>query len=179
MFRDIPFYLNTHADWRGRIYTHSFYITYQGSELSSALVRFWRGEPLTEAGFRLFLAYGASLYTSTNNSKTEDERVNWINMNKDKILSLDKNFILSSDSPISFTAFCLEMIKLESDRGLKIQMPIFIDATCSGIQHISALIGDTELAKKVNLIPTIDEKGNENEKPEDFYLSLVDHSLDE
>ena len=84
LFRDIPFYLNTHADWRGRIYTHSFYITYQGSELSSALVRFWRGEPLTEAGFRLFLAYGASLYTSTNNSKTEDERVNWINMNKDK-----------------------------------------------------------------------------------------------
>nr|AVR57735.1 plasmid-derived RNA polymerase [Termitomyces sp. T132]AVR57756.1 plasmid-derived RNA polymerase [Termitomyces sp. T132] len=25
-----PFFLNVNADWRGRLYTHSFFITYQG-----------------------------------------------------------------------------------------------------------------------------------------------------
>ena len=170
LFRNVPFYLNTHADWRGRIYTHSFYLTYQGSELSSALLRFWKGESLTDIGLKIFLAYGASLYSSSNNIKSEEKRIEWITENKINILSLNKEFILASDSPISFTAFCLEMIKLEKNRKVEINMPVFIDATCSGIQHISALIGDRELASKVNLIlnPT------KSEKPEDLYLSLVD-----
>jgi len=32
-YKDIPFYLNTYADWRGRIYTNSFYLSYQGSDI--------------------------------------------------------------------------------------------------------------------------------------------------
>lgn len=39
-FSKVPFYLNVHADWRGRIYTQSFFITYQGGDLSSALLNF-------------------------------------------------------------------------------------------------------------------------------------------
>lgn len=46
----LPFYLTTNADWRSRIYTQSFYITYQGGDLTTALLKFWVGEPLTESG---------------------------------------------------------------------------------------------------------------------------------
>lgn len=42
-FKNIPFYLNVHADWRGRIYTQSFFISYQGGDLSSSLLNFWEG----------------------------------------------------------------------------------------------------------------------------------------
>jgi len=34
LYKDGYFYLNTHADWRGRIYTQSFYLSYQGGDLS-------------------------------------------------------------------------------------------------------------------------------------------------
>ena len=169
LFKNIPFYLNTHADWRGRIYTHCFYITYQGSELSSALLEFWRGERLTDEGLKIFYAYGASLFSNENNNKVEETRVLWVERNKDNILNMEPEFIQKAESPISFAAFCLEVKNLEKNRDHKIKMPVFIDATCSGIQHISALIGDVELAKKVNLI-----HDSNNEKPEDFYLSLVE-----
>jgi DNA-directed RNA polymerase len=39
-FKNVPFYLNVNADWRGRIYTQSFFLTYQGGDLSSALINF-------------------------------------------------------------------------------------------------------------------------------------------
>jgi len=43
-FYNIPFYLNAFADWRGRIYTHSYYLSYQGSDLSLALIYFDEGQ---------------------------------------------------------------------------------------------------------------------------------------
>lgn len=49
-FLNIPFYLNTFADWRGRIYTHSYYLSYQSSDLSLALLQFDEGQIITEKG---------------------------------------------------------------------------------------------------------------------------------
>jgi DNA-directed RNA polymerase len=40
LFSRVPFYLNVNADWRGRVYTQSFFISYQGGDLSSALLNF-------------------------------------------------------------------------------------------------------------------------------------------
>ena len=31
-YKDMTLYLPVHSDWRGRIYTYSFYISYQGNE---------------------------------------------------------------------------------------------------------------------------------------------------
>jgi hypothetical protein len=38
-FINTPFYINTFADWRGRIYTNSFFISYQGSNLAKNLAK--------------------------------------------------------------------------------------------------------------------------------------------
>lgn len=171
LFKNIPFYLNTHADWRGRLYTHCFYISYQGSEISSAILEFWKGEPLTDTGLNIFYAYGASIYSNVNNKNNEKYRINWVKNNKSNILNMNSDFIRSAESPVSFAAFCLEMRRLEENRNVEIKMPVFIDATCSGIQHIAAIIGDTELATKVNLIPKIVQN---NDKPDDIYQSLVE-----
>jgi len=43
VFKSTPFFLPVHSDWRGRIYTQSFFIDYQGSELSTALLQFYDG----------------------------------------------------------------------------------------------------------------------------------------
>ena len=92
-------------------------------------------------------------------------------MNKNKILKMEPEFIKTADSPILFSAFCLEIKKLEEEPTRIIYFPVFIDATCSGIQHLSAMVADSELASLVNLT---DSRNKIIDKPEDFYLELVE-----
>lgn len=33
-----------------------------------------------------------------------------------------------------------------------VRLPVYLDATCSGLQHISAIIKDLTLARNVNLV---------------------------
>lgn len=169
LFKDITFYLHTHADWRGRIYTHCFYLSYQGSDLATALIQFEDGFTLTNNGLDIFLAYGATLYDSNLNKKSIQERIDWIKMNKIELLNMNKEFIVKAKSPFLFTAFCLEIQKLEKNPNSKIYSPVFIDATCSGVQHLSAMIGDSDLGKLVNLTAS-----NRYDRPADFYQELVE-----
>ena len=47
-------------------------------------------------------------------------------------------------------------------------LPIFLDATCSGVQHFAAMLLDKNLAELVNLISTKDK-----DQINDFYSTLV------
>lgn len=46
------------------------------------------------------------------------------------------------------------MRELHKDPNAIISTPVFLDATCSGIQHFAALLQDQELATQVNLTPS-------------------------
>lgn len=43
---NIPFYLNHICDWRGWVYTQSFFISYQGDDFSNSLINFYEGEKI-------------------------------------------------------------------------------------------------------------------------------------
>jgi DNA-directed RNA polymerase len=60
------------------------------------------------------------------------------------------------------------MRKLNENRLTKIYTPIFLDAKCSGIQHLAALIKDLELGSRVNLIPQ-----SETDEVGDIYSYIV------
>lgn len=150
--RNTPFYLTIHADWRGRLYTESFYLSYQGSDLSNSLINFWSGESLTEMGKYYFYVYGSNCHDYEGLSKKSlIDRFSWIKENYDKIIKLDREFILKAKNIFSFTSFCLNMRELDRDPKWIIKTPIFLDATCSGIQHLAALLKDVELGAMVNL----------------------------
>jgi len=169
-FSNIPFYLNVHADWRGRIYTQSFFITYQGGDLSSALLNFWDGSPLTKLGWLNLYIHGANNHNESNISKESFEnRIKWVKKNYDKIINLDTSLILSAEKPFIFLAFCLNMKELHINPFANIYTPVFLDATCSGIQHLSALLLDLELGISVNLSPYNQEDG-----PNDIYSDLIE-----
>ena len=68
-----------------------------------------------------------------------------------KILSLDPDFILKAEEKFKFTALSLLLIELEKDPAYIVKIPIFFDATCSGIQHLAGLMRDEELSREVNL----------------------------
>lgn len=167
IYKNIPFYLNVHADWRGRVYTHSFYISYQGSDLSLAILEFWKGEKLNYLGKRYFYVYGANLYGACS-KESNDNKEKWIENNISNILKLDSNFILKAKSPFLFAAYCLEMKKFVNDPDVIIKMPLLLDATCSGIQHLSAMTADLDLGSHVNLI-----YNKYSDKVQDIYQDLM------
>ena len=170
VYSNTPFYLNTHADWRGRIYTQSHYLSYQGSDLANALLQFNKGQVLNETGKYYLYIYGANLYDENNLSKSSySDRINWINLNKQRILNMDPDFILKSKSVFLFASFCLVMKQLENNPKVKIKLPVFLDATCSGIQHVAALIKDFELGQRVNLIAQKD-----TDPVKDIYSEIMD-----
>jgi len=169
-FSNIPFYLSTHSDFRGRIYTQSFFLSYQSGDLSTALLRLWEGDKLSESGLRYLYIYGANVYNEENlNKKSYDERVEWVKNNYEKILKMEPTFISKAESRVIFAAFCLTMREIEKNPDALVYLPIFLDATCSGIQHFSALLKDFELGQHVNL-----KKQTDQDKVEDIYSEMID-----
>jgi len=90
-----------------------------------------------------------------------------LNKNENKLNELIKDL----SEPFQFISIGLAKIDyLEKERlGLKtiINNPILFDASCSGIQHISALTLDTNLAKYTNVISY--DGSPKTQLPEDFY----------
>lgn len=180
-YRDQTFYFNTFIDWRGRIYTHAFYLDYQGSELSLALIHMALGKQLSPKGKFYLMVYGANCYNYGGNLKKQslEDRVKWISDNEESVLSLNPSFIKKAENPILFTAFALEYIKHHKNSSAKIYLPIFLDSTCSGIQHLAAMLGDRKLAADVNLIPNV-SKVNGETPVKDVYsnaLKKLNHKL--
>lgn len=168
-YKNIYFYLNTNTDWRGRIYTQSFYLSYQSGDLSTALLNFWEGEPISEEGLVYLYIYGANCHNENGISKSSfNDRIKWVKNNYDKIINLDKDLILSAELPFVFTAFCLNMKEIHNNPKAIIKTPVFLDATCSGIQHLSALMHDLELGVNTNLLASTNDQ-----KPEDIYSLLL------
>lgn len=164
-YSEFDFFLNIHADWRGRLYTNSFWISYQANDLSNALTNLSVGEVLTEKGRDYLYIYGANLYIYGANlynefntaKKPYKARIEWVEDNMEKILRMDSHFINDAEEKFAFASFCLVMRDLNKNPNCLVHLPVFLDATCSGIQHLAGLIQDYELGSRVNLIPQNDE----------------------
>jgi len=63
------------------------------------------------------------------------------------------NLLKKAESKFLFAAFCLTLKNFHDDPNYKVNLPVFLDATGSGIKHLATLLLDKELAKKVNLTP--------------------------
>jgi DNA-directed RNA polymerase, mitochondrial len=159
-YSDISFFLPLHCDWRGRIYTKSFFIDYQGDDLSLSLIEFNEGIILSKSGLESLYIYGANNYNESNISKdTYPNRIKWVLNNMDKILKMDSEFILKAENKFVFSAFCLVIRELKKNPNYLVKLPVWLDATCSGIQHLAAIMRDFQLASEVNLIPQKDDEG--------------------
>jgi len=101
------------------------------------------------------------------NKDKHKNRTAWLFSKLYNIYNMDFNFIKKAESILSFISFCLVMKQLKKDPFYEVSLPIYIDATCSGIQHIAAMIKDLDLAK--NLIPQL-----QKDKVSDIYTSILD-----
>lgn len=163
------FHFNHYLDWRGRIYNSSTFLNYQGNDIGSALLLFKNGDKLNENGkYYLFIAL-ANNHNENNISKLSFwERYNWVIFNYHKIINLDKDLIMKAEKPLNFISLALTLREIDKNNNYLVKNPIFLDATCSGIQHVSALLRDFELATLTNL-----NKSSKVDIPEDFYSDVI------
>jgi hypothetical protein len=81
-----------------------------------------------------------------------------------------ERFVQISKEPFQFLSIFISyysFIKFNTE----IKNPILFDATCSGIQHLSALTKDSHIANLVNL--------TQNESPSDFYQYCINKIIEE
>ena len=158
------------ADFRGRVYTAQSILQPQGNDLVKSFLLFSKSQKLNENGIKWFKIHGANLYGEVDKEPYE-VRIEWIEKNEEKILNSANNwkeedFWQKADEPFEFLAFCFEYKRFkENPNNFETSMPVAIDGSNNGIQHISTFMQDINAAKKVNVLPT--------QKVEDIYKEVA------
>lgn len=159
LLSELPqFYYSCFADFRGRLYSDGDYINYQGGKIGLSLLKFKVGAPIGNAGINRLSLYGASIY---GKRLSNADSLNWIAENKDNIMTMFMPFILKAKNIPSFVAFCMEYRDCMSSAdpvSFVSNLPIQIDCTCSGLQHMAGLLADFKIAFQTNLTESSDRQ---------------------
>jgi hypothetical protein len=182
LFKDVVFYLPTFADFRGRIYPLSSNLNYQGDDLNRALLLFAGSiEEISDQGIETLYSYYGNLCDKSKLSY--NAKIDWIIDNEEAICNsmfdcnskAFENFVSKLDEPFQFLSITLAMKNLRESKENKVPFycsnPVLFDATCNGIQHLSALTRELEIAHKVNVVAPslLNDEELKDKVPEDFY----------
>lgn len=160
-------------DFRGRIYPIANFLQPQGSDLARGLLTFSEGLPITEEnGGAGWLAI--QLANSWGNDKVGfEERIAWVEEREDLWRRIAEDPLANSewmvtegpnkvDKPFQALASIFEWVDfLNEGWGFVSRLPVMVDGTCNGIQHLSAILRDEVAGRYVNLIPS--------DRPQDIY----------
>jgi len=155
-------YFPTFIDWRGRLYFRST-LHPQLNDAVKGCLEFAEGKPLGTEGLFWLKVHVAN---SCGYDKHSPEiKAKWTDDNWEMICDFIDN-PLDVDAPEPDTAFTLLQAGLALQAALRLDapteyichVPVAMDATCSGLQHLSALTRDTVGATYTNLI---DSEGDE------------------
>lgn len=167
-YADYPaLYFPHMLDFRGRIYPIAAFLQPQGNDLARGLLTFADGLPITEEnGGAGWLAI--QLANVWGNDKVGyDERIAWVFEHEEQWRRIaadpfEDTSWSKADKPFQSLAAIYEWVGfLDEGYGYYSHLPIMVDGTCNGIQHLAAIARDPVAAKYVNLLPS--------EKPQDIY----------
>src|SRR5262249_23546004 len=137
----------------------------QGPDYCKALLEFAKGEPIETQEQADWLAIACANAYGFDKAALQD-RVNWTNTHQDMIISIandpytcwrrwttDDNGKDVSE-PFQFLRACIEWRDFKREGfGFISHMIVAADATCSGLQHYSAMLRDEVGGRSVNLVP--------------------------
>ena len=193
---DDVFYQYVEFDYRGRMYFNEAFLNYQGSDYARGLMLFDKPRRVTDKGLVWFARHTATSYnqsysiadipvwcTTDYASYLADEGLDsisvdkmtlrdrelWTHWNMEKIV---ENYdLLDCEKPVSFLACCFEWRKYhDNPEHFYSALPIPIDGSNNGWQHLAAISKDPEAARLVGLVPT--------EIQEDFYVKTAKALID-
>ena len=184
------FYQSFEVDYRGRMYNTEPFLNFQGNDLAKGLLQFKELKPLTERGEFWLAVHTAASYNESYaisdipdwcsvdykshlerenldnisvDKMTLEDRAQWTYQNADKIIGwAEGNYIQEkAEKPISFLACCYEWQSIE-EYGMWTSLPIPIDGSNNGWQHLGAISKDEHTGMLVGLVPVEIQK--------DFYV---------
>ena len=181
------------CDYRGRLYFLEPYLNFQGNDLARGLMMFADGKPIGEDGIKWLAIHTATCYNQsyeindipkwvTSDYKaylkgeglrsisvdkmTLQDRARWTYNNLSVINSTAQEGLIHGEKPFSFLAACIEMIHVQNNGPEHITfLPIPIDGSNNGWQHLAAISKDAQAGKLVSLIDT--------EIQSDFYVKVA------
>jgi DNA-directed RNA polymerase, mitochondrial len=166
------FYFPCQVDHRARVYPVPQLINPQADHIGRAPIEFADGKPLGERGAYWLAIHLANCYWKKKKVSFKT-RLAWVQENEAEILDFAANplhtrrFWTEADQPWLFLAAGLEWKRYkEKGPGMISHLPISMDGSCNGYQHLSAMGLDPIGGRATNLMPFDD--------PEDIYQWVSD-----
>ena len=172
---DNDFYHLYNTDFRGRIYPNTAFLHEQSSDNAKGILLLAEPVPLGEEGYYWLCVHAANVWG--NDKVSLDERVAWVQENLDDLLLYSENPLrytgwMEADKPFCFLAACFELSLLSNWHGdgyatedFPSCLPVYIDGSNNGVQHLVAMTRDEKIAPMVNLTPS--------DTPGDVYLFIA------
>lgn len=161
-------------DFRSRKYASSTFMSPQGADWSKSLMRFTYSMPIKNwDDARWLCIHGANLYG--NDKVTLDQRETWAwnfvdEVNRIVANPYDYTLWTEADKPFQFLAWCFEFAALNRQGwGYESTLPVAVDGSCNGLQHLSAILRDERGGYATNLVPT--------DSPQDIYQQVADETV--
>jgi DNA-directed RNA polymerase len=167
-YKKDTFWIPWSFDFRGRVYPIPTSLSPQGTDFDKSLIYFEEEGPVNEwwLAFQVATTYGLD-------KATMNERLDWVSLNNELIsrIATDPEGTIAewskAEEPWCFLAAAIEFHKcVITGEKTTSGLPVSVDATCSGLQHLSALALDRTAAEMVNVVPT--------DKPSDGYLIVAE-----
>jgi DNA-directed RNA polymerase len=167
-YKGETFWIPWSFDFRGRVYPIPTSLSPQGTDFDKSLIYFEEEGPVNEwwLAFQVATTYGLDKHPM-------QARIEWVNENHEFLsyLATDPEGTISEwskvEEPWCFIASVLEYYQCVITKTKKTSgLPCSVDATCSGLQHLSALALDRVSAEMVNVVPT--------DKPSDGYRIVAE-----
>lgn len=161
------FYFPHMLDFRGRMYPIPNFLQPQGNDLARGLLTFADALPITEdnGGAGWLAIQLASMWG--HDKVPYDERIAWVEENEAMFRAIAADPMVhmewaKADKPWQALAAVFEWVDfLNTGWGFMSSLPVMVDGTCNGIQHLSAILRDEVAGRYVNLVPS--------DRPQDIY----------
>lgn len=181
-YRNIPeFYFPVKLDYRGRIYLIPHYFHFQSHELAKSLLLFSKAGKILKGdneAIEYYKVMAANYYGNGVDKLSFNHKIEWFNKNEFNLLNFENGVLLKqADKKFLLLAFCMEYKDFKNflnsdDQVFDTYLPLQLDATCNGYQHLSLLAQEKSIYKQLNL-----EKTSKDSKPSDFYNYIIEELL--
>lgn len=174
---DKPFYHLYNFDFRGRIYPNTAFLHEQSSDNAKGLLLLDEPVAFGKDGYYWLKVHTANVWG--NDKVSLDDRALWVEDNWDQLMlytidPMQHTDWMKADKPFSFLAACKELAMFSGwvDSGNNPEdfpscLPVYIDGSNNGVQHLVAMSKDDEVAPLVNLIP--------QDTPGDVYMFIAEN----
>jgi len=182
LYSDLEIFFPVRMDNRTRNYCITDYFDYQKNDLAKGLISFSKPGIWYKTDtdvIKYFKGFGANMFGGNLEKKSLNHRVNWVEENTERILNFENNNIVNkADNKTCFVSFCFEyrrFVKYMSNHESNVfysYLPIQLDATCNGYQHLSLLTREKNLFDVLNLASS-----THDDDPDDFYTYILNLTI--